>query len=139
MHLAESAAVELNRDAVILRVGSALQNEFECKRERRRCIGVDDIKLLAGRLGGDDGAEEIVFVFAVEKSGKVRRAVFAEHGEGKTCRRVTARGKSGTLADALGGTIFLDEPIDARAGEGRVETGAEKIGKADAIPAFLLD
>src|SRR5262249_11980131 len=79
------------------------------------------------RIGGHDGAKEVVVVFAIQEGSKVRRAVFAGYREGKTRRRRTVRRVSRKRRNAPARSAALDEPIHASIGVRRVDAGSIKL------------
>ena len=124
IEFADGGAVELDGDAVLLRVGDALERDVESERLRGGGVEMGDEDILLDRIAGDHGAEEIIVVLAVQQRSEIADAIFADDGEGEAGRRGAAGVGSRGGLDALGETIFANEPIDARAGEGRVDAGA---------------
>src|SRR5208337_886140 len=81
-------------------------------------------EILIGRFRSDDGAEEIVVVFAIQQCGEVNVAILAKNGEGETRRGGAAGNRRWNREDALGPLITADQPIDTVRGEGRINAHA---------------
>ena len=131
-----------------LLIGGALQRYVDGNLHAGIGIGVGDGELLVDRLGRDGCAEEVVVIFAVEQSRKIRGALLQHNGEGKAL----LLGKSGVYRgngiDAHTRTRAANEPVDTRAGEWRVDAcsveldavvGTERTGLVAENQHGLLD
>ena len=124
VHFADVRTVKEDRNAVRLLVGGALQGDVHADGNARVGIGVGDGEPFIHGGGGDRVTEEVVVVFAIEQRAEIGGALLEDDGEREAVRLGETVGNRGERVDALADALAFDEPVDARAREGRVDARA---------------
>ena len=122
-HHAQRRAIQHHADAVRLVIGGALQRDVQSRGNRRVRVQIIDRERLVHRLGTDHRAEEVVVVDAVQQRRNIGGALFQRYRCG------IARYVCGSLAgrprrNSLTCLRSVNQPVDARAGERRIDAGA---------------
>jgi len=82
-----------------------------------RRIDVRNDEILIGRFRGDDGAKEVVVVFAIQQGGEVSGAILAKNGKGETRRGGAAGTGRRNREDALGRLVIAGSTNRPRSAE----------------------